>query len=142
MAWDIAPREFIHFYNEVLNNQKAADRIGASKPEGTNIFSRQAIKDATFEVSKVRTEQNVFAEYASLKPFILRLEKSKAEHNLDTLSRVWGLPPEDTKRVAGELVAIGFFENRAAKDEGIYKVPFMYRPYLEITQGKAFSGQS
>ena len=139
---NIAPREFIHFYNEVLNNQKGADRIGASKPEGTNIFSRQAIKDATLEVSKVRIEQNLFAEYASLKPFILRLEKSKAEHNLDTLSRVWGIPPEDTKRVAGELVAIGFFENRAAKDEGIYKVPFMYRPYLEITQGKAFSGQS
>jgi hypothetical protein len=139
---NVAPREFIHFYNEILNNQKMADHIGASKAEGTNIFSRQAIKDSTFEVSKVRIEQNLFAEYASLKPYILALEKSKAEHNLDTLGLLWSTQPEDTKRVAGELVAIGFFENRAAKDEGVYKVPFMYRPYLEITQGKAFVVQA
>ena len=135
---NIAPREFIHFYNEVLNNQKMADHIGASKAEGANIFSRQAIKDATLEVSKVRIEQNLFAEYATLKPYILALEKSKAEHKLDTLGRIWNTSLDETKRIAAELVAIGFFENRAAKDEGVYKVPFMYRPYLEITQGKAF----
>jgi hypothetical protein len=139
---NVAPREFIHFHNEIINNQKVANRIGGQKAEGNNIFSKQAIKDATLEVSKVRLEQNIFAEYASLKPFILRLEKSKAEQNLETLSALWGTQLEETKRITAELIAIGFFENRAAKDEGIYKVPFMYRPYLEITQGKAFSNQA
>lgn len=139
---NIAPREFIHFHNEILNNQKSANGMGASKADGENLFSRQAIKDSTFEVSKVRIEQNLFAEYAALKSFILGLEKSKAEQNLDTLSAIWSTSADETKRLAGELVAIGFFENRAAKDEGIYKVPFLYRPYLEITQGKAFTVNS
>lgn len=133
-----APREFIHFHNEILNNQKIAAHIGGAKAEGENLFSRQAIKDATMEVSKVRIEQNLFAEYSNLKPFILKLEKSKAEQKLDTLMGIWGVSHDEARRVTSELVAIGFFENRAAKDEGIYKVPFLYRPYLEITQGKAF----
>lgn len=135
---NIAPREVIHFHNEIINNQKKANIIGSNKPEEPNIFSRQAIKESIYEVSKVRIEQNLFAEYAHLKTYILKLEKSKAEQSIETLSRVWGVQMEKAKVIAGELVGIGFFENRDAKDEGVYKVPFLYRPYLEVTQGKAF----
>ncbi|ABM42179.1 conserved hypothetical protein [Acidovorax sp. JS42] len=134
-----APREVIHFHNEVVNCENEAISIGASKAESPNMFSRPSVKAATLEVSKVRTEQNLFAENAHLKQYIQKLDGNKAEQNLETLSNLWGKNMEETKLVAAELVFVGFFEQRAARDEGVYKIPFMYRPYLRVTQGKAFS---
>lgn len=134
-----APREVIHFHNEVINCEKEAISIGARKNETPNIFSRSSIKAATAEVSKVKMEQNLFAENAHLKKYIEKLDRSKAEHNLDTLSNLWGKGLDETKSIAAELVFVGFFEQRAARDEGIFKMPFIYRPYLRVTQGKAFS---
>lgn len=134
-----APREVIHFHNEIVNCEKTAISIGTQKIEPPNIFSRASIKNATSEVSKVKTVQNLFAENAHLKPYILVMEGSKAEQNLETLSALWKTDADKTKAIASELVSVGFFEQRAAKDEGIFKVPFLYRPYLRIAQGKAFS---
>lgn len=133
-----APREVIHFHNEIVKCENENIAIGQRKVEGDNIFSRLSIKGATAEVSKVKTEQNLFAENPSLKNYIIKLEGKKAEQNVETLSMVWGTIDEETKKISSELTAIGFFEQRAAKDEGIYKIPFVYRPYLRIIQGKAF----
>lgn len=134
-----APREIIHFHNEIVNCEKAAISIGTQKVELPNIFSRGSVKGATAEISKVKIEQNLFAENARLKPFILKLDGSKAEQNIDTLSGLWRISGDEAKALASELILVGFFEQRAAKDEGIFKVPFLYRPYLHITQGKAFN---
>lgn len=133
-----APREVIHFHNEIVKCENENIAIGQRKVDGDNIFSRLSIKGATAEVSKVKTEQNLFAENPSLKNYIIKLEGKKAEQNVETLSMVWGTIDEETKKISSELTAIGFFEQRAAKDEGIYKIPFVYRPYLRIIQGKAF----
>jgi hypothetical protein len=135
---NVAPREIIHYYNESLAQERKEQELGNDSVEGTNMLSRQAIKNASLEVSKVRTEQTIFAEYADLKPYILALENSKAEHTLESLSTVWKLDPSETSVIANELAAIGFFESKTAKSEGLFKVPFLYRFYLEISQGKAF----
>lgn len=134
-----APREVIHFHNEVVNCEKESISIGAQKIESPNIFSRASIKTATAEVSKVKIEQNLFAENAHLKQYIQKLDGNKAEQSLETLANLLGKSIEETKLIAAELVSVGFFEQRAARDEGIYKIPFIYRPYLRVTQGKAFS---
>lgn len=134
-----APREVIHFHNEVINCEKEAISIGTRKIEPPNIFSRASVKGATAEVSKVKAEQNLFAENSHLKPYVQKLDGNKAEQNIDTLAALWGKNLDETKLIASELVFVGFFEQRAARDEGIYKIPFIYRPYLRVTQGKAFS---
>ena len=89
-------------------------------------------------MSKVRTEQTIFAEYPELKSYIVALENNKAEHTLESLSSVWEREKTATEKIANELADIGFFESRTAKLEGIYKVPFLYRFYLGISQGKAY----
>lgn len=134
-----APREVIHFHNEIINCEKEAISIGTRKNEPPNIFGRPSIKAATVEVSKVKTEQNLFAENSHLKPYVSKLDGGKAEQKIDTLAALWGKPLDETKLIAAELVFVGFFEQRAARDEGVYKIPFIYRPYLRVTQGKAFS---
>ena len=133
-----APREVIHFHNEINNCEMKSTSIGENRIEAPNLFSRQSIKSATAEVSKVRTEQNLFAENPNLKTHILKLEGKKAEQNISTLSSLWEKNIEETTSIATELSLVGFFEQRVAKDEGIYKIPFLYRPYLGIIQGKAF----
>lgn len=136
---NIAPRELIHFHNEILIKESGLKAIGARKNQAPNTFSRQSIKTAVSEVSKVKIEQNLFAEYPELKDSINKLDGKKAEHNAETLALIWECDRDEVKRLATELVNIGFFEQRPAKDEGIYKIPFIYRPYLNIVQGKAFA---
>jgi hypothetical protein len=70
---------------------------------------------------------------------VQKLDGNKAEQNIETLATLWLIDLHQTKSIAAELVFLGFFEQRAARDEGIYKIPFLYRPYLHVTQGKAFS---
>lgn len=135
---NVAPRELIHFYNESVKNEIKSIEIGNAQSEEPNILSRQSIKAAVSEVSKVRTEQTLFAEYNDLRQFILKLENSKAEHNLETLSAVWEIDQKSAESIANQLAEIGFFESRTAKVEKLFKIPFLYRPYLSIVQGKAF----
>ncbi len=135
---NVAPREIIHFYNESISKEKMEQDIGNDAVEEPNIVSRMAIKNATVEVSRVRTEQTLFAEYADLKKYILKLEGQKAENTLESLRTIWETDAGVTESIANQLAEIGFFESKAAKTEGIYKIPFMYRFYLEVSQGKAY----
>lgn len=135
---NVAPREIIHYYNESIAQERKEQELGNDSVEEPNILSRQAIKNASYEVSKVRTEQTIFAEYPELKSYIVALENNKAEHTLESLSSVWEREKTATEKIANELADIGFFESRTAKLEGIYKVPFLYRFYLGISQGKAY----
>lgn len=135
---NVAPRELIHFYNESIKNEIKSIEIGNSQSEEPNIVSRQSIKSAAAEVSKVRTEQTLFAEYNEFKEYILKLENAKAEHNLETLSSIWNTSQKQAENIATKLAEIGFFEAKSAKVDKLFKIPFLYRPYLSIVQGKAF----
>lgn len=135
---NVAPRELIHYYNESISQEIEEQEVGNDSVEPPNIVSRQAIKNATYEVSKVRTEQTIFAEHAPLKKYIIALHGNKAEHNLESLSEAWGTERSESEKISSQLAEIGFFESRAARIEGVYKMPFMYRFYLEVSQGKAY----
>lgn len=130
----IAPREMIHFYNEIIANQLKSEQNGTSKPESPNIFSRDPIKQSVGEVSKTRIEQTIYAEYPELKPFIVKLTDTKAEQKIFNLRKTWGVSEEEAQKIVDHLVNIGFFEK--VNTEGYYKIPFMYRSFLNISQGK------
>jgi hypothetical protein len=133
-----APRELIHYYNETVACEISEQEISNNKIDEPNIVSRLAIKNAAYEVSRVRMEQTIFAEYPEMKDFMSAFENKKAEHNLSSLSKIWALSDDKALQKANELADIGFFEFKAAKTEKIYKIPFIYRGYLSVTQGKAY----
>lgn len=133
------PRELIHYYNESVTQEIKEQEINNDKIEEPNIVSRLAIKNAAYEVSKVRTEQTIFAEYPNLRKYIEDLENKKAEHTLSTLSEVWNINENKAKNIANKLAEVGFFDLKSAKNDQIYKIPFFYRFYLHIVQGKAYS---
>ncbi|OGG57792.1 hypothetical protein A2765_05160 [Candidatus Kaiserbacteria bacterium RIFCSPHIGHO2_01_FULL_56_24] len=133
----IAPRELIHLLNEAKDGQINAMELGEAAPPGENLFTPTAIKNALPPVSQARMEQTIFAEYPDLKKFILMLEGEKATQSIESLMKIWDMSIEDAVDMASRLVDIGFFETRGDKRNPEFRVPFLYRPYLKLIQGKA-----
>lgn len=134
----VAPRELIHFYNQIILQERRDQDISSDKAEPPNIASRQAIKKSVYEISKTKLEQTVFAEYPELREPIMALENQKAEQSIDSAMAIWDVDNDEAKALAIRLSEIGFFDQKIYKNDSLLKIPFLYRPYLNIIQGKAF----
>ena len=132
-----APRELIHFLNTTREEEMRNIELGASESTEATLFGRQAIKGALPEVSRVRLEQTLLAEYPDLEPYIRKLEREKSTQYVSSLSSIWHVTPERASIVAEQLTEVGFFEKTGEKDDPVYRVPFLYRPALNLVQGSA-----
>lgn len=132
------PRDLIHYYNEMVRQEIGEQEISNNNVEEPNILSRAAIKNAAYEVSKTRVIRTLFAEYPEFKKDILEFENKKAEHNIETLCSIWNVASNEALTKARKLSEIGFFELKTARNEQVYKIPFIYRFHLNVTQGKAY----
>jgi hypothetical protein len=132
-----APRELIHFLNTTREEEMRNMELGAAEGDEVTLFSRQAIKNALPEVSKVRLEQTLYAEYPDLRPRISALEREKSTQSAQSLSKIWHLSEIDATKIAEQLTEVGFFEKTGEKDSPIYRVPFLYRSALDLVQGSA-----
>jgi hypothetical protein len=110
---------------------------GETTPEGSQIFTRQAFRDALPEVSRIRLEQTLFAEYPDLKEYLVQLEREKTNQSPESLAEIWKIDVPEAGRIAALLVEVGFFEIRGRTMEPDYWVPFLYRPALKMVQGSA-----
>lgn len=132
-----APRELIHLLNVLRDVQVRKLEIGESEPEGDNLFSRGSFKDALPEVSRVRLEQTLYAEYPSLRVHLEKLRGAKTKHNPDSLAALWSVPLAEAVVLAQQLVSVGFFEPRGTRERPEYWIPFIYRDALNLVQGTA-----
>ncbi|MGH9501195.1 MAG: P-loop ATPase, Sll1717 family [Terriglobales bacterium] len=132
-----APRELIHFLNATRDEEIKRVELGNVDAESQTLFSRPAIKNALPEVSKVRLEQTLFAEYPDLRRYVIKLEGEKTLQRLQSLASVWGISEQQTADIAEQLVEVGFFERRGSKEAPEFWVPFIYRPSLTMVQGAA-----
>jgi len=110
---------------------------GEPEPEGEQLFARPSFKDALPEVSKVRLEQTLYAEYPGQKAWIEKLRGAKTLQTPETLSAIWQVSTEDAAAYANNLATIGFFEARGTRQSPEYWVPFLYRDALDLVQGAA-----
>ena len=134
-----APRELIQLFTHARTIESKRLENGINELLDDQIISRQSFKEAVNDVSKQRIEQTIYAEFPDIKEQIELLRGDKAEHGLDTLMNKWSLDKQSTLIIAKRLISIGFFEQRGEVTNPKYKIPFMYRPYLEITQGSSTS---
>ena len=132
-----APRELIHLLNQAKDEQIESLEIGEPAPEKKNLFTSTSLKRALPTISRVRLEQTLFSEYPDVKKYVLALEKEKTAHTLKTLSSIWRLGEDEVPPVALKLAEVGFFEIRGDKSNPEYWIPFLYRPSLNLIQGKA-----
>jgi hypothetical protein len=132
-----APRELIHLLNCACHCQVRRLEVGESPPEGELLFASAAFKEGLPEVSRVRLEQTLYAEYPRLREPLEKLRGGKTQQTLATLSATWGMSPESTGELARQLVEAGFFEQRGSRESPQYRVPFLYRDALGLIQGSA-----
>jgi len=134
-----APRELIHMLTSAREEQIRDLEIGGDEPPGENLLSSESLRAALPTVSAVRVQQTLFAEYPALKPWIEALAGEKTEQTVETLARIWRVTEEEALSHATELVEIGFFERRGARDLPTFWVPFLYRDGAGMVQGAAES---
>lgn len=132
-----APRELIHLFEWIKDLQ--IKRLERGEPElpDKQLFDRAVFKEALKEVSKVRYNQTMVAEYPDLKIYMDRLEGQKAEQSLQSLQTLWQVTKETANEAAERLVSVGFFEKRDRKGTTSYWIPFIYRGALKLVQGRA-----
>jgi hypothetical protein len=129
-----SPREIIHFLNVLKSEQLKRYENGINPPADEKLFERATYKDALPEVSTVRLEQTLYAEYPDKKKYIEALRESKTDQSNASLAAIWNISLNDAQRVAEELVGIGFFEKRGSSGAHRYWVPFLYRDSLGLSQ--------
>lgn len=95
-----APREVIHFLNELRATQISRLERGVPVPADSRLFEPISFKEALPAVSRVRLEQTLYAEYPQLKPFIEALRQQKAQQNIASLTRVWGVSAEKVQSIS------------------------------------------
>jgi len=132
-----APRELIHLISAMRDVQLKMLERGESGPGEEVLFDRSTFKAALPEVSRVRLEQTLFAEYPEVREWLLALKGKKTEQDIATLSAIWATSEEETLQRAARVVDIGFFVKRTEKETPTYWVPFLYRDALEMVQGRA-----
>jgi predicted ATPase/DNA-binding XRE family transcriptional regulator len=126
------PRDIIHLLNEArLCQIKALELTG--KAHCQPLIGRDSFREALPEISKFRLENTVYAEYPSVESFIRQLERQKSGQTLESLSRIWSVPFEDCRLIAGTLVEIGFFQQERSTSAPRYRVPLIYREALRIS---------
>ncbi|WP_156468120.1 hypothetical protein [Rhizobium sp. Leaf371] len=131
-----APRELIHMMNELRTEQiKRLERGQKGLVPEKALFEQVSFKDALPAVSRARLEQTLYAEYARLKPYVEKMRQQRASQTVESLATLWGIPQSETQLVVNELEDAGFFEKFAGTKAPTVRVPFLYRPALELVQG-------
>jgi hypothetical protein len=132
---DTAPRELIHLLSSSREVQLRKLEIGNKEPQGEYLFEGPTFKEALQEVSKVRLEQTLYAEYPQYRSYLEKLMRAKTDQTVQSLSEIWEIPADETNRITTELVEIGFFKKIDKKHYTSYWVPFIYRGALNMIQG-------
>jgi hypothetical protein len=133
------PREIIQLLNKAKDIEISRLESGIDDLSDDLLLTRHSIKEALNSVSKQRTELTLYSEYSSLKNYIELLRSDKADHSIDTLTSKWSTEKTDTIKIIKKLCDIGFFEEKGTLPNVRYKIPFLYRPYLNIIQGTAIN---
>jgi hypothetical protein len=132
------PRNLIDLVKKAQEAQLRQENRNASEFEsGEPVIRSEALKRGLASLSKERVEDTLLAEAGEHAALIERFRGGKTEHNEESLGEVLGLSDTDTKEATKVLRELGFLES--AGDS--LKIPMLYRDGLQLTQGKAFSGE-
>ena len=126
----------IHLLNTIREEEVRRIEHGDPPSENT-LFDRSVFKTALPAVSKARLIQTIYAEYPDSEALLSKLKGEKTEHTISSLATLWKISPDSALAKAEELVEIGFFQKRGSREAPTFWVPFLYRPALEMIQGKA-----
>jgi hypothetical protein len=126
----VTPRDIIDLINSAKHVQWDMLRTHRA---GTMdcVLSAAAILQGHVAMSKNKRDTYLKAEFKHFWPIIERFENKKAEHDEASLRSLLG---KGYEKYLPDLRSIGFLKLNPA---GTYAIPFLYRPGLNIRQGKS-----
>jgi hypothetical protein len=132
----VFPRDFIYLFNEALRLERKQADIGKKSVNSGVVFSAETLKEAFKFVSTNKRDTVLYAEYPLEKKYMARLEGGKTEYSFNALCSIWGQSTDDTEKIVNKLMALGFFVRKTDIRTGYIVIPFLYRPALNLKQGK------
>lgn len=123
------PRNLI----ELVNNAIAAEYARAvyGRGENKNLISGDALRDGQIKLSNARRVDYLFTETGSTGQYVRLFKRKKAEQRRENLSQLLKKNGSELQDTIDDLVRIGFLQETGST----FKVPFLYRPGLEMIQG-------
>ncbi len=125
------PRDFIAIIDASRGYQLEELKRKTHSDSEYYLIGATALRKAYNHISAQKLEAQLLGEYPECREWIFKFKDSKAEHNEDTLKKILG---KQWKHRIQKLVKIGFIEEK----QNTWKIPFLYRAGLNITQGRAF----
>jgi hypothetical protein len=129
---NMTPRDLISLVENARSIQLDKWETKGNEDSVNYLIGPEALTEAWQIVSQDKIKTQLFAEYKNLRDYVQKFRKSKAEHNESSLEELLG---DDWRKIISSLEFIGFIQKRS----NTWKIPLLYRPGLEVAQGKAFS---
>lgn len=129
----VTPRDVIELLTKAKQHQQNEFE---ADPQGLTdwVIGPVAIQYGLQELSKVKKTTFLKAEFPHFWPQIAKFERGKTEYSEKALKKLIG---RNADKVIDDLLAIGVLaESVNSGSESTYKVPFLYRSGLELTQGR------
>jgi hypothetical protein len=129
----VTPRDVLDLLIRAVQRQQD---ICAAEPEGSSdwVIGAAAIVYGFEELSKRKRQTYLQAEFPHLWKEIEKFSGGKTDYDATKLESLLGA---EWKGIVANLVAIGFLSKGAKGGEDVFAIPFLYRPGMNVTQGKA-----
>lgn len=128
----VTPRDVIFLLTRARQRQQ--DEYDADQAGTTDwVIGANAIQYGLAELSRSKKENLLRAEFPHFWPHIEKLVKGKSEYSERALHGLLGM---DAARIVEDLRGIGVLSEISGHGARYYKIPFLYREGLEVTQGR------
>jgi hypothetical protein len=126
----VTPRDIIDLITLAKRHQR--DINAAHIAPMATILSSAAILHGHHQMSLRKRDTYLRAEFPHFWEYLERFEGRKAEHDATSLEMILG---PSWNKIIVDLKSIGFMKYSARSNT--YSIPFLYRPCLQLRQGKA-----
>lgn len=130
-----SPREVIHLLSVARQLQLRRFEVGQTPPDGDVLFDAASLIGALPEVSRMRFQQTLCAEYPQLRDRMQQLENEKSVQTAQTLAAIWRIDLQHALDTAYQLVDIGFFQFSGTRRSPLFLIPLLYQSALKIRRG-------
>jgi hypothetical protein len=130
-----SPREVIHLLSAARQLQLRRFEVGQTPPDGDILFDAASLTGALPEVSRMRFQQTLCAEYPHLRDRMYQLENEKSSQTAQTLAIIWRMDLQHSLEIAYQLVDIGFFQFSGTRRSPVFSIPLLFQSALKIRRG-------
>ena len=123
------PRDILDYFDKARQHTLTDLETNPNMPLHSEFFTKNSLKKAWRTVSQGKYETQLCAENPELKEYFETFRGKKSEYTSTQLVEFWG---EKYNDICIQLVYVGFLGRYGEN----WKIPFLYRPCLNIKQGK------